>query len=92
MLLMVLGKNSQPRQIEKTVSVMLTNWWVVKVKKREWVKGIFRRATKDKILSRPLRQRFKFRVEVKEKRLHLLDPNDPVLKGFFFFLLANHKF
>lgn len=61
--LMVLGKINQPRQTEKTVSVMLTNWWVVKGKKREWVKGIFRRATKDEILSRPLRQRFKFRVE-----------------------------
>lgn len=62
--LMVLRKINQPRQIEKTVSVMLTNWWVVKGKKREWVKGIFRRATKDEILCRPLRQRFKFRVEV----------------------------
>lgn len=51
--LMVLGKINQPRQIEKTVRVMLTNWWVVKGKKREWVKGIFRRATKDEFFLDP---------------------------------------
>lgn len=33
-------------------------------KKKKWLKGIFRRAIEDEIPSTPLRQRFKFRVEV----------------------------
>lgn len=61
---MALRKINQPRQTEKTVNVLLTNWWVVYNKKWKWVKGIFTRATEDEILSKPLRQRFKFRVEV----------------------------
>ena len=51
------------------------------------MRGIFGRAIEDEILSRPLRQRFKFRVEangVMQKRFHLLKFNDPVLMGFFF--------
>lgn len=61
---MAFGKINQPRQTEKTVNVLLMNWWVVYSKKWKRMKGIFARAIEDEILSKPLKQRFKFRVEV----------------------------
>lgn len=54
-----------------------------------WVKEILGRAIEDEILSKPLRQRFKFRVEVNGVDRKEASSNNPVLMGFCF--LVNHQ-